>query len=91
MKRERIIETRRLLADDLRSLCIKKNWYTSGTGKEYDRLLTGVANCTNITTEAIQDIAMDIINHTESLSCVEITDVMWYIAQECHSWFSRFF
>lgn len=38
----KIKETRRLYADDLRSLCIKHDWFTCGDCEEYDGLFNMV-------------------------------------------------
>ena len=38
-------ETRRLQREDLRRLCISKNWYTRGTKYEYEALLNEADNC----------------------------------------------
>ena len=32
-------EIRRILPEDLRSLCIKRDWYTRGTNEDYDKLM----------------------------------------------------
>lgn len=32
-------EIRKLTPDDLRSLCIKRDWYTRGTNEDYDKLM----------------------------------------------------
>ena len=56
-----IIETRYILAEDIRALCIKKKWYTRGTSEAYGKLLK---DYDNVTAEGIYDIALDIIAHS---------------------------
>lgn len=36
----KIIEKRFFTAQDIRSLCIQKNWFTRGTNKQYDHLFS---------------------------------------------------
>lgn len=69
--------------DNLKSLCIKRNWYTCGNNEEYDALLN-MAEATP-TTEAIYNMAMDIIEHSNNLvlSDEDIAHVMTEIAGVC--------
>lgn len=50
-------EVRRISADDLRQLCIEKNWCTRASNNEYEHLLYLVKNTGNLSTSAIIDIA----------------------------------
>lgn len=60
-------EVRKIHADSLRNLCIKKNWYTRGSNEEYSILLCNMAaDKENITTDDIVEIAQDIIEHSET-------------------------
>lgn len=60
-------EIRRIFSDDLRNLCIKKDWYTRGNCKEYCHLLNELAHeKENITTDDIVEIAQDILNHSDT-------------------------
>lgn len=79
-------ETRILYKDDLRNLCIKHNWYTCGTCKEYSVLLDKCEK-DNITTGDIVDMAEDILSH----SCTDhpITSICFEIARICNSCFEE--
>lgn len=56
-------EVRKLYDDNLRSLCISKNWYTRGNCEEYQNLMS-MCNKENITTDDIVEIATDIMSHS---------------------------
>ena len=75
-------ETRTISMTALRNLCIKNDWYTSGTSEEYDKLLVSAANLVNVTTEDLEWIAKDIMAHSDDIHS-NITDVMWGIAHAC--------
>lgn len=70
-------ETRILHASDLRTLCIRENWYTLGDNDEYDALMCKTF-CPNLTTEVIADIAQDIKDHSET--DMEIPEIMYAVA-----------
>jgi hypothetical protein len=70
-------ETRILHASDLRTLCIRENWYTLGDNDEYDTLMCKTF-CPNLTTEVIADIAQDIKDHSET--DMEIPEIMYAVA-----------
>ena len=53
---EKMKEIRKLYSGDLRRLCIKHNWYTKGTNKEYVPLLNAVDKLDNVTTDEIVNI-----------------------------------
>ena len=48
----------------IRNLCIKENWYTDGTCRAYDNLLTFVENNGVLDEEKLDFIAWDIFNHS---------------------------
>lgn len=88
------IERRTLSADELRNLCIRKNWYTNGTNKEYCNLfglLTKDFHSAEMTTEKLAEIATDIFNHSDENDCtdgyLEIPDIMYDLARACHTVF----
>lgn len=58
-------ETRKIYSDDLRNLCIARNWYTIGTCKDYMKLLNTVDALKNVTTRNIVGIAQDIIENSD--------------------------
>ncbi len=78
-------ETRILHASDLRTLCIRENWYTLGDNDEYDTLMCKTF-CPNLTTEVIADIAQDIKDHSDT--DMEIPEIMYTIAAISHTTFA---
>ena len=78
-------ETRTLYASDLRTLCIRENWYTLGDNDEYDALMCKTF-CANLTTEVIADIAQDIKDHSET--DLEIPEIMYAVAAISHTTFA---
>lgn len=78
-------ETRILHASDLRTLCIRENWYTLGDNDEYDALMCKTF-CPNLTTEVIADIAQDIKDHSET--DMEIPEIMYAVASISNTTFA---
>jgi len=76
-------ERRTLCREDLRQLCIQKNWYTRGTNSEYEKLLE-LADC-EISTATIVFIAEDILKHSETEYPLEC--ICFEIARICYSYF----
>lgn len=58
-------EIRKLNSDDLRTLCIKEQWYTRGNSDEYCELLSSVDKMENVTTDNIVEVATDIYSHSD--------------------------
>jgi len=92
-------EVRRLHSSDLRSLCIREDWYTGGTNKEYAKLFE-MADKDNITTDDIVEIATDIIEHSDTaverlkrdagLSIGEVyTHFMYLVSEACITYFEE--
>lgn len=79
-------ETRILHASDLRTLCIRENWYTLGDNDEYDTLMCKTF-CPNLTTEVIADIAQDIKDHSDT--DLEIPEIMYAVAAISHTTFAE--
>lgn len=76
-----IKEVRTLSKEALRSLCIRADWYTHGTNEGYGNLLS---KChAGMTTEDIENIARDIVGHSDIHSDMDITDVMFSVAEVC--------
>lgn len=73
-------ERRILNRDDLRRLCIAKDWYTKGTNKEYMEMFK-MTEKENITTDDIVEIVTDIMEHSETE--YEFTDLMFMVARIC--------
>lgn len=86
------IETRVMDSSKLRSLCIKRNWYTRGTNEEYGRLfdlLYDEYGCpVNLTTEKLAEIAEDIMEHSD-IRDYTITAVMFELADSCYTYFDE--
>jgi hypothetical protein len=57
-------ETRTLLRNDIREICICRNWYMLGTNEEYENMMDLAAG--DITTETLARIAQDIKDHSET-------------------------
>lgn len=81
----KIKETRKMNSYDLRELCIKRDWYTSGDNEEYSNLLDMTAH--RMTTKKLQQIAEDIKFHSDTP--YEITDIMFELSQICCSYFEE--
>lgn len=84
------IETRILGMRELRSVCVKNDWYTCGTNEEYASLFSKLHDeygCpVNMTTEKLAEIAVDIMEHSE-ITDYTITTVMWELARVCNTCF----
>lgn len=53
-------------ADRVRRMCIEHNFYTMGDCKAYDEMLNMVDGCReNMSRDLIENVAIDIANHTE--------------------------
>lgn len=53
-------------ADRVRRMCIEHNFYTMGDCKAYDEMLNMVDGCReNMSGDLIENVAIDIANHTE--------------------------
>lgn len=59
----KVKEIRRLDTDKLRSMCIKNNWYTSGSNEDYINMFK-MCEKDNITINQLFKIAKDIYEHT---------------------------
>lgn len=77
-------ESRQLFPDDLRKLCIQKNWYTHGTNQEYGMLLYSLT-VGDMTTAKIGIIAEDIKKHSDTDE--DIPSIMFEIARICRTFF----
>ncbi len=80
-------EKRRISVEQLRSLCIMNGWYSRGTCGQYDRLFQRACSKDNLTTEDIEDIVADIIEHSseESFQDYEFEDVMFAVISRTHT------
>lgn len=79
-------ETRTLSSTALRSLCIRHDWYTCGTCKEYNALFDKLYDedgCpVNLTTQKLAEIADDIMAHSD-IEDYTITSVMYELNRSC--------
>lgn len=66
---------------DIRKMCIQNDFYTWGTEKQYSNMMNYVETH-EPTTEAIEHVAKDIINHSSVEDDFSITYVMYIIANE---------
>ncbi|MEM0173435.1 MAG: hypothetical protein QXI16_02895, partial [Sulfolobaceae archaeon] len=81
-------ELRVLSSDALRGLCVKHNWYTSGSNCEYENLLNYVKNKKNLETCDIVCIATDIIEHSPDLE-YPLSVICYEIEKECITFFKE--
>lgn len=73
-------EVRKIREDDLRNLCIAKQWYTRGDNAAYNHLLNDLAkDKENITTDDIVEIALDIMKHSNTDQ--ELTSICFDVAR----------
>ena len=82
----KIKETRTLYASDLRTLCIRENWFTLGDTEAYERMMTRTF-CKNLTTEIIEDIARDILGHSDT--DMDLPEIMYAVAAISHTTFEE--
>ena len=82
----KIKERRILHASDLRTLCIRENWFTLGDNEAYDRMMTRTF-CENLTTEIIEDIARDILGYSET--DMDLPEIMYAVAAISHTTFAE--
>ena len=83
-------EIRQLSAISLRELCIRQNWYTSGSNEEYRHLLLDLASHNqNLTTEDIIEIAADIAAHSDLPEDYDIGNIAWEVNRVCNTYFLK--
>ena len=80
-------ERRKLYRDDLRRLCIEKNWYTRGHNEDYEDLLKKADAFENVTTEQIEIIARNILQNSETEYPLE--EICFLIARICFVYFEK--
>ena len=84
-----ITEQRTMDAEDLRALCIKKEWYTYGNNEEYRRLFTRLQNedgtPANMTPAKLYEIAEDIRRASDWKWTT--SSIMFELARICCSFF----
>lgn len=81
-------EVRKIREDDLRNLCVAKHWYTRGDNAAYNHLLSDLADRKeNITTDDIVEIAMDILEHSNTDQ--ELTSICFDVARIAVTFFEE--
>ncbi len=76
-------EIRKLLADDLRLLCIQEEWYLYGNNDEYNHLLY-LTQKNHLTADDIAEIVLDIMAHSE-LNDDDFEYVSYMVLKLCHT------
>ena len=91
---DKIKEIRVLTMEKLRMLCVNKGYYTEGTVEDYEKLLLFVKD-SEMTTENIYKVAVDIINHSNVAPYYKqegyndmLTNIMYNIADACYTYFN---
>ena len=84
----KITERRIIAASDIRSLCIRKNWYTLGTSIEHFELPRNALHIQNATAEDLYEIARHIwhCSFTEA-SGLTIASIMHELLKICNTFF----
>lgn len=86
--KKRYTETRTITCEDLRALCIRRNWFTGADCEEYDEFLSKAASMENITTEDLADLAAVVEQYSDT-DGMEREDIMWELNRACNVSFSR--
>ena len=83
-------ETRRLSAQTLRELCIRRRWYTAGDNVEYEHLLLDLASSKpDLATDDIIAIAEDIAAHSRLGDGEGVPEIAFEVARACSVTFRR--
>lgn len=85
---KRFTETRTITCEDLRNLCIRRNWFTGADCEEYDEFLSRAARMQNITTEDLADLAAVVEQYSDT-DGMDTEDIMWELNRACNVCFSR--
>ena len=75
-------EVRFIYADELRRVCILRDWYKNGTNEDYSNMLDMTIK-ENITTDDILKIATDIFEHSD-LNSNDFLHVCNAVSSICH-------
>lgn len=80
----KIIEKRFFTAQDIRSLCIQKNWFTRGTNKQYDHLFS-ILFAHKVTNNKLYKAAclIEECSNPDNVSC-DVTGIMYELNRICH-------
>jgi len=83
---KKYVEKRKMTMESLRGLCVRNDWYTSGTNAEYDKLLM-MTKADDITTDVLVRMANDILIHSETDHYME--SVLFELSRICYSVFEK--
>lgn len=72
----KIIAERTWESYNVRDLCVKNNWYTRGTNKEYTKMLNSIDK-KKPTLRNMTKVAQDIVNH--SMEGLDVPTVLFYL------------
>lgn len=83
-------ETRRIDHSALRSLCIRKNWYTKGNNEQYAELFAMLDdepfNSKNLSTADIVSLAENIKEHSETE--YDLESICFELSEISHTFFT---
>ena len=83
----RVIETRKLVKEELEGMCKEFHLYTQGTTENFNNLLS-YSTKEHITTEDIVSIALDILEHSDMKVSDDALEAMCYsVSKRCLSFF----
>lgn len=78
----KVKEIRKIDFEKVRAMCISNDLYSCGTNEEYEHLLLHLCNdFENQKTEDLIEIALNILNHSETT--IELTSILFMLANEC--------
>ena len=80
-------EVRTVSWDEIRSLCMAKEWYTRGTCEQYSNLAGYVFDLEEVTTEDLVYIASDILEHSDTEYDIEA--ILWELNRVCNTSFEH--
>lgn len=75
-------EVRRIEIDKVRSMCIRNNYYTLGTCEEYAAMFE-LCRTENPTTQNFEEIAIDILGHSDAYSLTKRTGLAYRELLKC--------
>ena len=81
-------ETRIMNRGKLQESCIKYKWFTEGILGDYCSMLSYAENLTNVTTDNLEKIAIEILLNSDTE--YEIENIMFILANECCTTFFEY-
>lgn len=92
MVKTNIQETRRMSASELRSLCIRNQWFTDADNDAYERFLRLSGNGRHhVTTAVLCTMAVMVQQYSTpaALDGRDVTGIMYELARICHTTFEE--